>query len=248
MKNTFLFLRNFFIHDGFPNKLQSNRGANFESKIIKQLCKLPNIKKTRTTSYHPMGNGTVERFSKTLLSMLGAMTDKQKINWKEHVSTLTQAYKALLHESTGYSPFYLMFGRHPRLAIAFFGLQDRDKKPKHHLNYAEQLKERMAMSYKEAGQQAAIKGQKCKKYYNEKVRYAVFEPGDRFLVRKVGIQGKLKLADLWEAEPYIIRSQHIPDMTMLRVEKENCRQGICFGLSMGCTVLSLSLVHIEKQQ
>ena len=45
----------------------------------------------------------VERFIKTLLSMLGTVTDRQKLNWKEHVSTMTQAYNAILHENTGYS-------------------------------------------------------------------------------------------------------------------------------------------------
>ena len=115
-----------------------------------------------------------------------------------------------------------MYGRHPRLAIdAFLGLIDIDSVPKSHQNYAEQLKARMAEAYKEAGKQAARKGRKYKQYYDQKVRYAVLEPGDRVLVRKVGIQGKHKLADLWEAEPYIIRSQPIPDMPVFRVEKEN---------------------------
>ena len=164
----------------------------------------------------------VERFNKTLLGMLGTMTDKQKLNWKEHVSTLTQAYNATVHESIGYSPFYLMYGRHPRLAIdAFLRLLDSDSVPKSRQNYAEQLKARMAEAYKETGKQAARKGRKYKQYYDEKVRYAVLEPGDRVLVRKVGIQGKHKLADLWEADPYIIRSQPIPDVPVFRVEKEN---------------------------
>ena len=60
-----------------------------------------------------------------------------------------------------------MFGRHPCLIIdAFLGLQDRDKKPKNHQNYAEQLKT-MAMAYTEAGKQAVKKGQKYKKYYDK---------------------------------------------------------------------------------
>ena len=63
--------------------------------------------------------------------MLGTMTDKQKLNWKEHVSTLTQAYNATVHESIGYSPLNLMYGRHPRLAIdAFLGLLDSESVPK----------------------------------------------------------------------------------------------------------------------
>ena len=102
--------------------------------------------------------------------------------------------------------FYLMNGRHPRLAIdAFLGLIDIDSIPKSHQNYAEQLKARLAEANREAGKQVSRKGGKYKQYYDEKVKYAVLEPGDRVLVRKVGIQGKHTLADLWEAEPYIIR-------------------------------------------
>ena len=39
-------------------------------------------------------------------------------------------------------------------------------------------------------------------------------------MRKFGILGKHKLADLWESEPFINRSQPIPDIPVLRVEKE----------------------------
>ena len=118
------YYENFFIHYGFPAKLHSDKGVNFENKIIKQLCKIANIRKTRTTPYHLMGNGVVGRFDKSPLSMLVTMTNGQKLNRKEHVSTWTQAYNAILHESTGYSLFYLMFGRHSLLATgAFHGLQ-----------------------------------------------------------------------------------------------------------------------------
>ena len=65
-----------------------------ESKVIRNLCKLAGIKKTRTTPYHPMANGMVERFNKTLLNMLGTLSDKQKKNWKSHVQILTHAYNA----------------------------------------------------------------------------------------------------------------------------------------------------------
>ena len=69
--------------------------------------------------------------------MLGTMTEKQKLNWKEHDSTLTKALNATVHECIRYSQFYLMYVRHLHLAIdAFLGLLDSDSVPKSHQNNA----------------------------------------------------------------------------------------------------------------
>ena len=56
---------NFFINYGFTSTLLIDKDLILENKIIKQLSKIANIKKTRTTPYHPMGNGMMEIFYKT---------------------------------------------------------------------------------------------------------------------------------------------------------------------------------------
>ena len=68
----------FFIHYGLPVKLHSDRGANFESRLIAELTRLLGIKKTHTTPYHPQGDPQPERFNRTLLNMLGTLTQEQK--------------------------------------------------------------------------------------------------------------------------------------------------------------------------
>ena len=212
---------NFFLHYGFPAKLHIDKGANFESKVIRKLCKIAGIQKTRTTPYHPMGNGMVERFNHTLLNMLGTMSEEQKSDWKAHVPSFTHAYNAAVHESTGFSPFYLMFGRHPRLAIdAFLGIRSSEER-KSHQDYVDKLKDRLADAYQDASEEARFKGKKYKRYYDQGVRHSSLEPGDRVLVKKVGIKGKHKLADIWESSPYIIKSQPMPDIPVYLVKKEN---------------------------
>ena len=132
------------MHYGFPARLHSDQGQNFESKLIKELCEIAGVDKSHTTPYHAMGDGQVERFNQTLLKMLGTLEEYQKSDLKAHVPTLVHAYNATIHDSTGYSPYFLMFGRHPRLAInAFLGLSPDTLSAKHQTEYAKKLRERL---------------------------------------------------------------------------------------------------------
>ena len=76
----------FFVHYGFPEKILSDQGRNFESQLTSELCEL--VKKLRTTPYWPEGNGSCERFNCTLISMLGTLPDDFKSKWPQHISTL----------------------------------------------------------------------------------------------------------------------------------------------------------------
>ena len=103
---------NFICHYGFPEKFISDQGRNFESDLIKDLCKIAGVKKVHTTPYHPQGNGQCERFNSTLCNMLGTLSEEEKSDWKSHLGCMTHAYNCTKHASTTYSPYYLMFGRH----------------------------------------------------------------------------------------------------------------------------------------
>ena len=111
----------FIAHYGFPCRLHSDQGHNFESAVIRELCQLANIDKSQTFLYHAPGNGMPERFNQTLMNMLGTLEENQKANWKAHLPPLVHAYNATRHESTGFKPHFLMFGRHRRLAIETLG-------------------------------------------------------------------------------------------------------------------------------
>ena len=58
-----------------------------------------------------------ERFNKTPLNMLGTLEEDKKTNWKECLPTLVNAYNSNRHDTTGFTPHFLMIGRHPRLAL-----------------------------------------------------------------------------------------------------------------------------------
>lgn len=80
---------NFIVQYGFPEKLHSDQGLDFESRIIKELCDLAGIFEVRTTLYHPRGN-PVERFNRTHLSMLGTPKVKDRSHWQEFVKLLSR--------------------------------------------------------------------------------------------------------------------------------------------------------------
>ena len=211
----------FFVHYGFPAKIHSDQGANFESRVIRKLCKIAGIKKSRTTPYHPMGNGMCERFNRTLLNMLGTLTDRQKADWKAFVPTLTHAYNAATHASTGYAPFYLMFGRYPRLSVdAFLGIWVDSSGTNTRADYVDKLKSRLVYAYEAATNEAAKSAERQKKAYDEKVRSAVVDTGDHVLVRTVGLKGPQKLANKWEDHTYIVTKQPIPGIPVYVVQKE----------------------------
>ena len=107
----------FFVHYGFPKKILLDQGQNFESLLISELCKLTQITKLRTTPYRLEGNGSCERFNRTLISMIGTLPEYFKSKWPQHISTLTYAYNCTCSNATGFSPYYLLCGRHPLLPI-----------------------------------------------------------------------------------------------------------------------------------
>ena len=195
---------------GIPKRLHSDQGRNFESAVIKEMCNLLGIWKSRTTPYHPMGNGQCERFNSTLMNMIGTLEEEQKANWKKYVPTLVHAYNCTKNESTGYSPFYLMFGRQARLPIdVAMGVEPGGRHKEHQSTtaYAKDLKERLDQAYKIASKEGEKSGKRNKQQYDKKVKGNTIDVGDRVLVRKVGFQSKHKLANRWEDEIYEVIKQ-----------------------------------------
>lgn len=207
---------NFIVHYGIPERLHTDQGPDFESHLIKELCDLAGIEKTRTTPYHPRGN-PVERFNRTLLSMLGTLQPQQKSRWKEYVKPLVHAYNCTKNEVTGYTPYELMFGRSPRLPVDLaFGLPVRNSSPTSHSQYVRDLRSRLEESYRLAATNAVKSAERNKTRFDQRVKPSVLEEGDRVLVRNVRLRGKHKLEDKWESNVYVVvkRAGDLPVYTV----------------------------------
>ena len=216
---------NFMVFYGVPSRLHSDQGRNFESNTIKELCKILGIDKSRTTPYHPMGNAPAERMNRTLLDRIGTLSNEKKAAWKDFLPTLVHAYNCTPHESTGYAPYELMFGRTPYLPVDLkYGLTPSAGNATNYTEYVANLKERLEYAFKQAQSSIRQSGNKNKNYYDQRARAAVLGIGDRVLVRKTGIHEHDKLADRWESEAYVVVGQPNASIPVYVVKTEHGRK------------------------
>ena len=194
---------NFICHYEFPEKFISDQDRNFESDLIKELYKIAGVKKLHTTPYHPQGNGQCERFNSTLCNMLGTLSEEEKSDWKSYLGCMTHAYNCTKHASTTYSPYFLMFGRHPRLPIDVeFGL------PKHNCG-------------DKASKYSDQQTQKYKSSYDKSIKGPQLHEKDIVLVNVVAHKGRHKLQDKWEPEEYVVIEQPIAGTPVYKVQPVN---------------------------
>lgn len=193
----------YFCVYGFPDRIHSDQGANFESQLIRELLQVAGVKKSRTTAYHPMGNGHVERFNRTLGNMVRALPPRSKEKWSQLLQTLTFAYNCTAHESTGYAPFYLMFGRIPKLPVdVMFGNVERDCDVVDYDKYVKRLRDDLKEALTVAQRNIDASQQRQTEFYNRKTKGCSIDVGDQVLLANKGECGKRKLADRWESTPY----------------------------------------------
>ena len=157
----------FFLRFSPPEKLHMDQGRQFESELVAEVCKLLGIDKIRNTAYHPQSDGLIERFNRTLLSMLATAANENPFNWEEHLRPLCMAYNTSVQSTTGFSPFSLMFGHQVWMPMdVLYGSPNDEKTPSEH---AASLREWLESAYRRMREQMNHKLDRQKEYYNRKV-------------------------------------------------------------------------------
>ena len=203
--------KEYLVHYGWPEKLHSDQAGNFESKVIAELCSIAQVQKIRTTPYNPKGNAQCEKFNQTLLGMLGTLETTDKARWQQWVPTLTHAYNCTRCESTGFSPYYLMFGRMPRLPIDIeYRVTQPELIDRSRQNYARKLRAHLQWAFQVAKNTNDKESKRQKQYYDRKMRCQKLAIGDVVLVKETSSSGNYKINDKWELNPYTVL-EHMKD-------------------------------------
>ena len=202
-------LRNgYFSLFGAPTYLVSDQGKAFTGHLISNLCELYGVQKLRTLPYHAQTNGQVERMNQMIIRMISKLEQDKKAHWSEHLPEMLAAYNGTRSAVTGYSPYFLLFGRKSRMPVdcLFPTLHDSPHQAKMEVSVAamqKRLKEAFAVARHLTSQEAA----RQRRYYDRKAGAVALQPGDTVMVRTDGFVGKRKVRDWWEDGGFIVESQ-----------------------------------------
>ena len=169
-----------FTHFGAPVQLLTDRGREFESELFLQLMKWMEIEKLRTTAYKPSTNGIVERFHRTLNSMIGKVVSDSQRDWDERLPLVMAAYRASPHSSTGYTPNRLFLGRENRMPVDLaMGLPPSEVNGDQTIDdYVAKQQELASETYQLVRENLRVNAERRKVPYDVRVRKPEFGIGD----------------------------------------------------------------------
>ena len=162
----------FFARFGLPRQLHSDQGRNFESALVRELCSLTGVHKTRTTPFHPRSDGLTERANRTLLQMLRAVTDDHPQEWPSKIPTLLAAYRMSVHSTTNTTPNYAMLGREVMMPCSFIAAPPHDTEP--NTDFTTELRDNLREAHNRNREALRTSARTEKRYFDRRVRYQPF--------------------------------------------------------------------------
>ena len=173
----------FFCQFSLPTQLHSDQVRQFQANIIQEMCKVLGIAKSRTTPYHPQGDGRVERFNCTRFHMLStSVLDKN--NWEHRLRPVYMAYNSTQHAATGYTPFFLMFGRSPCLPIDLLCGTDHSQSQTTS-NYVSHLSSCLRKAFEEVQSHSSHSQDRQRQYYDQTVPGTPYQVNDLVWLRNI---------------------------------------------------------------
>ena len=169
---------------GVPAEILSDRGQAFLSGLMKEVETLLGFHKVNTTAYHPQTDGLVERFHRTLTAMLAKTVQSGGRDWDHQLPYVLFAYRASLQESTQESPFFLLYGRDPRLPTENVLSPSKTRALTNLKEYGTDLAVKMSNAWDLARKSIGKAQKRQKTCYDKRAREPNFVVGERVFLLK----------------------------------------------------------------
>ena len=213
-------MENWFLRFGMPDSLHTDQGTNFCSQLLKDVCTLLGVDKTRTSAFHPQGNGQVERHNRVVADMLSKYCANNPRIWDRLVPYLTFVYNTTVHKTTGATPFSLVYGAECQYPIDLFYPRQPGAE-----SFDDGFVDDLGQVFREAHQQARVtlgtNQRRVKDAYHKKVHGDPYREGMRvwLFCKHKAISKKFNLP--WEG-PYLVL-ERISDVTY-KIAKEPVKE------------------------
>lgn len=207
-----VYIKHIILQFGTPSTVSHDRGTDFTSALFKKVNKLLNIKQVTTTAYHPQAN-IVERRNRSTSEYLRCYTHAKPQTWAELLPYCTFAYNITVNETTGYSPFELVYGRVVTLPDTLL----RKQPIYNYDNFAQCIKKEFIDAWQIAKENINRKKEKRKAYYDQKVNDINVKVGDKILIKKPSKDKKFEL--IWRG-PYEVTAVPSTKFVMYKNDKQ----------------------------
>ena len=196
----------FFARVGIPEEILTDQGSNFMSALLEEVYHLLQVKRIRSTPYHPQTDGLVERFNGTMKMMLRKFVNRSQTDWDECLPYLLFAYREVPQASTGFSPFELLYGRKVRgpldiLKEEWTGCADEGKVPV--AAYVVEMRDRLKEMAELVHHNLDRAQRQQKTAYDKGSKPRSFHVGEEVLVLLPARHNKLKLE--WVGPYQVVR-------------------------------------------
>ena len=173
-----------FSRVGVLKEILTDQGTNFTSQLLQELYRMLHVRHIRTSLYHPQTDGLVERFNQTLKTMLRKTAVDEGKDWNWLLPYVLFAYREVPQNSTGFSPFELLYGRSPRgpLDVLKETWEGKDKSPEIVVSHILAIQDRMETMKDLVSENLGKAQQQQKAWYDRNARHRELEVGCQVLV------------------------------------------------------------------
>ena len=191
---------------GVPEEILSDRGSSFLNQIIRQLCEKFQTKHRLTSPYRPQTNGMVERFNRTIGECIAKLLSDKEKDWDEYIEAVLLAYRTSKHETTGFTPFQLLYGKQAKLPVDLKVVTFREDNTTFEealIMRTQQITNKMWTDHSKAHDN--IHKSQDRQKIRQKGQSPKLKIGDKVLVHRTDLQNNLsaKLMEKWIGPYYV---------------------------------------------